>query len=72
MVKDRSNPGGVTAVVDGVWKLIDEHGTLHLFDTRADRGELHDLAKARPDLVERLRALLAARVAAGKQSPFEH
>jgi arylsulfatase A-like enzyme len=72
MVKDRSNPGGVTAVVDGVWKLIDEHGVLHLFDTRSDRSELHDLATARPDLVERLRKLLAARVAAGKQSPFEH
>ena len=72
MVKDRSNPGGVTAVVDGVWKLIDDHGVLHLFDTRNDRGELRDLAKARPELVERLRKLLAARVAAGKQSPFEH
>jgi arylsulfatase A-like enzyme len=72
MVKDRSNPGGVTAVVDGVWKLIDEHGVLHVFDTRNDRSEVNDLAKTRPDLVERLRKLLAARVAAGGQSPFEH
>jgi hypothetical protein len=55
-----------------VWKLIDEHGVLHVFDTRNDRSEVNDLAKTRPDLVERLRKLLAARVAAGGQSPFEH
>jgi arylsulfatase A-like enzyme len=72
MIKDRSNPGGMTAVVSGVWKLIDEHGTLHLFDTRGDPAEHQDLASKRPEIVERLRKLLAEHVAAAKRSPFEH
>jgi arylsulfatase A-like enzyme len=72
MVKDRSNPGGMTAIVAGPWKLIDEGGELHLFDTRADHDERTDLAAARPDVVDRLRKLLAEHVAMGKHSPFEH
>jgi arylsulfatase A-like enzyme len=72
MVKDRSNPGGMTAIVDGRWKLINDHGELQLFDVQSDRDERTDLAATRHDIVDRLRALLAARVRLGKQSPFEH
>jgi len=72
MVKDRSNPGGMVAMVSGGWKLIDDHGQLHLFDVHADPNERADVAGAHPDVLARLRALLDAHVRAGHQSPFEH
>jgi arylsulfatase A-like enzyme len=71
MVKDRSNPGGMAAVVAGKWKLIDDHGTLRLFDVHADPHELTDLAATRPPVVERLRVMLQKRLSAGHRSPFE-
>jgi arylsulfatase A-like enzyme len=70
MVKDRSNPGGMVAMVSGPWKLIDDHGKLHLFDVHADPNEHADLATAHPDVLARLRALLDAHVRAGRHSPF--
>jgi arylsulfatase A-like enzyme len=50
------------SVRSGRWRLIDDSvaGTAQLFDVVADPGETHDLASERPEVVEELRALLAA------------
>jgi arylsulfatase A-like enzyme len=70
MIKDRSNPGGMTAVSRGRWKLINDNDTLELYDLRVDPGE-HDNAIARnPQITGELSALLAAYAARARQSPF--
>ena len=48
------------AIVSGPWKLLldETDGSARLYDTAADPGETEDLAAARPELVERLRAEL--------------
>lgn len=48
------------AVRQGPWKLLLDGDDLLLFDLRNDLGERNDLAAARPDVVARLRPLLAA------------
>ena len=48
------------AVRSGEWKLLLDGDDLLLFDLKADIGERNDLAAARPDLVSKLRPLLAA------------
>lgn len=70
MIRDRSNPGGVTAIVSGPWKLISDNGKLELYDIKADPDELNDLAARQPEKVEELRALLEARENLAR-SPFE-
>jgi arylsulfatase A-like enzyme len=71
MIKDRSNPGGVTAVVEGRWKLIDSGSAFELYDIYNDTDERVNLANQRPEVVERLRVLLEARAAAANISPFD-
>ncbi|RYG58634.1 hypothetical protein EON80_26760, partial [bacterium] len=56
---DRPGPGNSLpdlAVRDGNWKLlVQEDGTQpHLYDLAKDEGETNDLAKAQPQLVQRL------------------
>jgi arylsulfatase A-like enzyme len=70
MIKDRSNPGGVTALVVGRWKLIVNGDREELYDLKADPGELVDLAAKQPAKVAELRARLAARENLA-QSPFQ-
>lgn len=70
MIKDRSNPGGITAIVKGRWKLIDNHGKLELYDTRRDPGEHDNVLGQHPREAAELRTLLDARTAAGAVSPF--
>jgi len=70
MIKDRSNPGGITAVVKGRWKLVDNHGNLELYDTRRDPDEHDNVLGQHTDVVNDLRKLLDARTAAGAASPF--
>jgi arylsulfatase A-like enzyme len=70
MIKDRSNPGGVTAIMRGNWKLIDNGVSYELYDFKADPNEKlnrygHASTKA---VAEELRKLLAHR-AAGRD-PF--
>jgi arylsulfatase A-like enzyme len=50
------------AAIDGPWKLVhnEERASYALFDVGADPRETRDLAAARPDVVERLRAELEA------------
>ncbi|HEY0986127.1 MAG TPA: hypothetical protein VGD80_03710, partial [Kofleriaceae bacterium] len=71
MIKDRSNPGGVTAVVKGRWKLIDTSDNQELYDVRADPGEHNNVLGQQPRLLDELRKLLAERTAAAATSPFE-
>ena len=47
------------ALRQGDWKLVVDAGHLLLFNLRDDMGERHDLTAQRPDLVRRLRNLLA-------------
>jgi arylsulfatase A-like enzyme len=71
MIKDRSNPGGITAVVRGRWKLIDSGGVLELYDTRADPDERTNAIGREPAVAADLRKLLDERTAAADISPFE-
>ncbi|CAN5747669.1 hypothetical protein BH11MYX3_BH11MYX3_24730 [soil metagenome] len=49
MIKDRSNPGGVMAIVSGRWKLIDTGGVLELYDLHADPNEQSNLYSVRTE-----------------------
>lgn len=68
MIKDRSNPGGVTAIVRGAWKLIDNGVSYELYDVKADPNELTNLYAQKPNLAAELRKLLSERVRLG--DPF--
>jgi hypothetical protein len=70
MIKDRSNPGGITAIVKGRWKLVDNHGNLELYDTRRDPDEHDNVLGQHADVVVELRRLLDARATAAAASPF--
>ena len=59
MIKDRSNPGGVSALVRGAWKLLVTGNGRELYNIKLDPRELADQAASRPDLVRDLAALLA-------------
>ena len=71
MIKDRSSPGGITAIVRGRWKLIENGSSSELYDVHVDPDERSNLLTVKPAIVNQLRALLAAHAAAGKRSPFE-
>jgi len=70
MIKDRSNPGGITAVVRGRWKLIDNNGNLELYDTRADPDERANVYGQRSLIGTELKQLLEERTNKGDESPF--
>ena len=48
------------AVRNGDWKLLRDGDDLLLFNLKTDIGERNDLAAMRPDLVSKLRPLIAA------------
>ena len=48
------------AVRSGDWKLLIDGDDLLLFNLKLDIGERHDLAASRPDLVAKLRPMIAA------------
>ena len=70
MIKDRSNPGGITAIVKGRWKLVDNNTNLELYDTRKDPDEHDNVLGQHQQVVGELRGLLDARTAASTASPF--
>ena len=70
MIRDRSNPGGVTALVSGAWKLISKTGKLELYNIKTDPNELDDLAAKEPAKVEELRMILEDRENLTR-SPFD-
>jgi arylsulfatase A-like enzyme len=71
MIKDRSNPGGLTAISRGRWKLIDDNDSLELYDTRADPDERDNVIGHNAQIAGELRALLAAHAARAQLSPFQ-
>jgi arylsulfatase A-like enzyme len=71
MIKDRSNPGGVSAFVRGRWKLIDGPGGLELYDVRTDPDEHANVIGSHAALVKPLLDQLRAHLAAGGRSPFQ-
>jgi hypothetical protein len=71
MIKDRSNPGGITAIVRGPWKLIDTGATAELYNMHADPNELHNVATAQPKIVGELRELLRIYMQGASRPPFE-
>jgi hypothetical protein len=72
MIKDRSNPGGLSAFVRGRWKLIaTDAGAYELYDIHADPAEHTNVAAQRPELVRELAALLEAKLGAATRTPFD-
>jgi arylsulfatase A-like enzyme len=71
MIKDRSNPGGITAVVRGRWKMIDNGQSLEVYDLHSDPNEKSNVATTRPQIYNELRALLQHYLEQGSISPFE-
>jgi len=70
MIKDRSSPGGVTALVRGRWKLIVAEGSYELYDIHNDPDEHSNVAPNQPHVVRDLRTLLDQRQAAANKSAF--
>ena len=70
MIRDRSSPGGLTAVIKGRWKLIENNSNLELYDTRGDPGERNNVLGQQPHETAELRVLLDKHTAAGAASPF--
>ncbi|HUJ63788.1 MAG TPA: sulfatase-like hydrolase/transferase [Kofleriaceae bacterium] len=70
MIKDRSNPGGLRAVVLGPWKLIDNGSSLELYNVHADPGERANLISPRAPMLEALKRMLSAWRERSKVSPF--
>lgn len=70
MIQDRSNPGGLTSVVHGRYKLIDTPNGRELYDTRTDPTEHGNLIRARLGHLDGLVRDLEEHAAAAKQSPF--
>ncbi len=71
MIKDRSNPGGITAIVRGRWKMIDNGHSLELYDVHADPNETSNLATTRPNVYGELHILLQRYMKLAAASPFE-
>jgi arylsulfatase A-like enzyme len=70
MIKDRSNPGGITAVIQGPWKLI-EGPTFELYNLQQDPNERSNVVTTRVPKYDELRKLLLKYKDAAKRSPFE-
>ncbi len=71
MIKDRSNPGGIEALVRGRWKLIENSSSYELYDIHSDPDERANVIASRPQLANELKALLRKRIDAGDVSPFD-
>ena len=71
MIKDRSNPGGITSIIHGRWKLIDNGTGFELYDIHTDPHEHANLIRSRPPALEELRRLMRQRNDAADRSPFE-
>jgi len=70
MIRDRSNPGGVTALVRGPWKLIDGPHGFELYDRRNDVNERSNVRALRPREFAELVWELARHRQSAAQSPF--
>jgi arylsulfatase A-like enzyme len=70
MIQDRSNPGGLTSVVHGRYKLIETPTGRELYDTRTDPTERGNLIRSKLGQLEELVKDLEHHAAAAKSSPF--
>lgn len=70
MIKDRSNPGGVTAVIKGPWKLI-EAKSFELYNIHRDPDEKSNVVTTHVQTYDELRVLLKKFKDAANNSPFE-
>ncbi len=72
MVADRSVKHGMSAIVEGSYKLIQSDGNknVELYNLRRDKQERRNLAKRKPELVKKLLERLAARRAVDAVPPF--
>ena len=71
MIKDRSNPGGITAIIHGRWKLIENGSSAELYDVHVDPDERSNLISVKPALINPLRELMHQHTLAAEQSPFD-
>jgi hypothetical protein len=71
MIPDRSNPGGVSVIVDGPWKLVEIRNTRELYNVHQDPDEKTDLAAKHPEIVYRLVVMLGMQRARARMSAFE-
>jgi arylsulfatase A-like enzyme len=71
MIRDRSNPGGISAAIMGRWKLIDNGSSLELYDVHKDPDERSNLVLSHPPVLEQLKRLLKQHLDAGNVSPFD-
>ena len=70
MIRDRSNPGGITAIVQGRYKLVDNGSSIELYDVRLDPDERANLVAIKPHLLSPLRVLLHEHELREDVSPF--
>lgn len=70
MIKDRSVPDGMRAVMRGRWKLIETKHGFELYDRASDPRESHNLATTRTDMLAQMKTLLDGRRAIDSHSPF--
>ena len=70
MIKDRSNPGGVTAVMRGPWKLV-EGNVFELYNVRVDPNEKSNVVTTRAMIYDELRLMMKRFKDASENSPFE-
>ncbi|MGE0551069.1 MAG: sulfatase-like hydrolase/transferase [Kofleriaceae bacterium] len=71
MIKDRSSPREMFAMIRGRWKLIQTGDVFELYDVQDDPNELSNLAARHPQIVGELRALLDEKRAAAAVSPLD-
>jgi arylsulfatase A-like enzyme len=71
MIADRSNPGGVSAIVDGPWKLVERGGVRELYNIHQDPDEHANVATKHPEIVGRLAAMLGVQRARARMSAFD-
>jgi hypothetical protein len=71
MIKDRSNPGGVMAIVSGRWKLIDNGGVFELYDLHSDPHENVNLMNTRAEIAAQMKKLLETTLLEQGKSPFD-
>lgn len=71
MIRDRSNPGGISAVIHGEWKLIDNGDMPELYRLSDDPHETHNLISLKPQVYEELRKRLKEFLDRGAKSPFD-
>lgn len=72
MVADRSVPRSAWAIIAGHHKYIErgEDGPAQLYDLEKDPRENHDIAEQEPEILARMRAIMAERRAIDRVVPF--